>query len=195
MTPAPPVYVQNALRVYVQNVPVCTGTTHTCFNMCARGAGTHGDVLNVHTGTCGVDTRVFQRVTHHTPHTTHHTTHNNTTHNNTTHNNTRHNTPQQHDHNTSRKQRQRERQRKKTETEKEKRREKIHFQCGGAWLFFVDSSFISFSASWPVNSFFIICELIFPCTNSFHIYIYIYIYIFFFLIMQLCEESYSIIPD
>ena len=91
-------------------------------------------------------------------------------------------------------QRQRERQRKKTETEgeevtKEKktrqeqreerrvRREKIHFQCGGAWPFLVDvvlclvhpvnarflrllnrakydSSLISFSAPWQVNSFF-----------------------------------------
>ena len=50
----------------------------------------------------------------------------------------------------------------------EERREKIHFQCGGAWPFFIDgvlflvnsvcardfdSSLISFSASWPVNSF------------------------------------------
>ena len=41
------VYVQNALRVLIQNVPVCTGTTRTC--LCARGAGTHGDVLNQHT--------------------------------------------------------------------------------------------------------------------------------------------------
>ena len=39
------------LRVYVQNVPVCTGTTRTCFNTCARGAGTNGEVLNVHTET------------------------------------------------------------------------------------------------------------------------------------------------
>ena len=36
-------------RVYVQNVPVCPGTTRTCFNTCAHGAGTHGDVSNVHT--------------------------------------------------------------------------------------------------------------------------------------------------
>ena len=36
------------LRVYIQNVPVCTGTTRTCVSTCARGAGTHGDVLNVH---------------------------------------------------------------------------------------------------------------------------------------------------
>ena len=29
---------------------VCTGTTPACGNTCGRGAGTHGDVLNVHTG-------------------------------------------------------------------------------------------------------------------------------------------------
>ena len=37
-------------RVSVQNVPVCTGTTRTCIKTCARGAGTHGDILNGHTG-------------------------------------------------------------------------------------------------------------------------------------------------
>ena len=151
---------------------MCTGTTRTYFNMCARGAGTHGDVLNVHTGTCGVDTLVFQRVTHHTAHTPQHKTQHTTTH----HNNTT-TTPHE---NTDR---DRERQRKKTETEKRReerrekrreRREKIHFQCGGAWPFLVvvvlclvhpvkrdlrllkkvrlHCSFISFSASWPVNS-------------------------------------------
>ena len=31
------------------NVPVCTGTTRTCVTTCGRGAGTHGDVLNLHT--------------------------------------------------------------------------------------------------------------------------------------------------
>ena len=36
-------------RVYVQNVSVCTGNTSTCVNTCARGAGTHGGVLNLHT--------------------------------------------------------------------------------------------------------------------------------------------------
>ena len=45
------------LREYVQNVPVCTGTTRTCVSTCARGAGTHGDVLNVHTEAFWVDTR------------------------------------------------------------------------------------------------------------------------------------------
>ena len=39
------------LRVYVQNVPVCTGTTRTHVETCARGASTNVDVLNVHTVT------------------------------------------------------------------------------------------------------------------------------------------------
>ena len=45
-------------RVYVQNVPVCTGTTRTCVTTCGRGAGTHGDVLNLHTEVFETDTRV-----------------------------------------------------------------------------------------------------------------------------------------
>ena len=45
------VWIQKRLRVYIQNVPVCTGTTRTCWFTCARGAGTHRDVLNAHTGT------------------------------------------------------------------------------------------------------------------------------------------------
>ena len=32
-----------------QNVPVYADTTRTCVSTCARGAGTHGDVLNLHT--------------------------------------------------------------------------------------------------------------------------------------------------
>ena len=44
------------LHVYVRNVTVCTGTTRTCVSTCARGARTHGDVLNVHTEASGVDT-------------------------------------------------------------------------------------------------------------------------------------------
>ena len=59
----------HAHRVYIYNVTVYAGTTRTCVSTCARDAGTHGDVFNVHT----------------TP------------------------TPEQHDHNTTR------RQRKKTE--------------------------------------------------------------------------------
>ena len=39
---SPPVcaFKTPALRVYVQNVSVCTGTTRTCVSTCARGAGT-----------------------------------------------------------------------------------------------------------------------------------------------------------
>ena len=43
--------------VYVQNVSVYAGTTPACVSTCARGAVTHGDVLNVHTVTFRVDTR------------------------------------------------------------------------------------------------------------------------------------------
>ena len=43
--------------MYVQNVPVCTGTTRTHVSTCARGAGIHGEVLDVNTKTCWTDTR------------------------------------------------------------------------------------------------------------------------------------------
>ena len=43
------VWIQKRLRVCIQNVPVYAGTTRTCVSTCARGAGTHGDVLNLHT--------------------------------------------------------------------------------------------------------------------------------------------------
>ena len=33
----------------IQNVPVYAGTMRTCVSTCARGAGAHGDVLNLHT--------------------------------------------------------------------------------------------------------------------------------------------------
>ena len=47
--PVPPCVHSKHTRVYVQNVPVCTGTARTRGNTCGRGAGTHGDVLNVRT--------------------------------------------------------------------------------------------------------------------------------------------------
>ena len=64
----------------LHRVPVCTGTTGTCFNTCARGASTHGDVLNLYTG--------FFSVPHHTARTHHdhndiHTRHNNHQHKDT----------------------------------------------------------------------------------------------------------------
>ena len=39
-------HAENPRRVYTQNVSVCTGTTRACLKTCARGAGTHGAVLN-----------------------------------------------------------------------------------------------------------------------------------------------------
>ena len=47
----PPCVHSKRARVYVRNFSVCTGTTRTCVSTCARFAGTHGNVLNVHTGT------------------------------------------------------------------------------------------------------------------------------------------------
>ena len=84
-TPSPRVSTQTRPHMYVQNVAVCTGTTRTCFNTCARNAGIHGDVLNVHTEAFFLKSkRVFQRFTphHNTAHTTqttHHTTTQDTT--------------------------------------------------------------------------------------------------------------------
>ena len=91
------------LRVYVQNVSVCTRTTPTCF--------IHVGLVRVHTGTfLNVHTWVFQCVTRHhttphhtTPHrtaphrTAPHTHHTTTTHmhdHNHTHSHTRHTTTQ-----------------------------------------------------------------------------------------------------
>ena len=85
-TPSARVSTQTRPHMYVQNVPVCTGTTRTCFNTCARCAGIHGDVLNVYMGTCLSGHTVFsafhttpQHRTHHTDHTPHHDTRHNTT--------------------------------------------------------------------------------------------------------------------
>ena len=47
------VWIQKRLRVSIQNVSVCTGTKPACGTTCGRGAGTHGDVLNVHGHTGG----------------------------------------------------------------------------------------------------------------------------------------------
>ena len=70
--PSHPCVRPKNLRVQIQNVSVCTGTTPACGNTCARGAGAHGDVLNLHT-------EVFsscQAAPHTTPHTQHNTQHN-----------------------------------------------------------------------------------------------------------------------
>ena len=158
-----------------------------CCNMCAwcrytrgRFERAHGDVLSGHTGFSAC----------HTPHTTPHTHRTHTRHNIPQHTTT---TRQQHltTAETDRdRERDRKRQREKRREKRGERREKIHFQCGGAWPFFVhgvlclvkpvnarflsllnsvkyDSSLISFSAPWQVNSFFNICELMILCSYSF----------------------------
>ena len=79
-------------RVYVQNLPVCTGTTRTCVETCARGAGTHGDVLSGHTEFRSVShTNTHTHILTHTTHTQdtreasqQHTQHNTTQHITTT---------------------------------------------------------------------------------------------------------------
>ena len=70
--PPPCVHSKRPL-VYVRNVSVCTGTTRICVITCGRGAGTHGDVLNLHTEAFWTYTRrCFWTYTrrHHTHHTT-----------------------------------------------------------------------------------------------------------------------------
>ena len=59
----------------VQNVSVYAGTTRTCVSTWTRGASTHGDVLNAHTGAFWMDTRRFFTAPHHTTHTAHQTQH------------------------------------------------------------------------------------------------------------------------
>ena len=58
--------------VYIQNVPVCTGTTPTCVYTCGRVAGTHGHVLDVHTRERGKEVTPHTTPHHTTPHTTPH---------------------------------------------------------------------------------------------------------------------------
>ena len=77
------VYVQNASRVFVQNVPVRTCTTPACGNTCRRGTITHGDVLNPHTGFSRATPHQTPQPQWHTPHTHH--THTHTNHHATSH--------------------------------------------------------------------------------------------------------------
>ena len=50
----PSIWLQKRLRVYIQNVSVYAGTTRTCVETCARGAGTHGGVFEATHGEQGV---------------------------------------------------------------------------------------------------------------------------------------------
>ena len=110
-----------ALRVYVQDVPVFTGTTLTCSITCAPGAGIHGDVLHVHTEAFSKPNTGFPRFSSVPQHTNTHQTHTTTTHNTTT--TTTHHTTQ---HTTSHGDREKEwkRERSGKKTERETRQEK-----------------------------------------------------------------------
>ena len=121
--PLPPVCGFKTSPCARSNVHVCTGTTRTCFNTCARGAGIHGDVLNVHTEVFlkpNTGFFHFQRAATHT-----HTKH---TPRPQRHTHTQHNT-QHHTETERKRQRKKERQRKgedKTREEKRVEREERH---------------------------------------------------------------------
>ena len=115
---------QTRPHMYVQNVPVCTGTTRTCFNTCARC----GDVFE---WTHGPPQRFTPH--HNTAHTTQ-TTHHTTTQDTTPHGDRQRQTETETEgeegtNEKTTRQEQRE--------ERRVKREKIHFQCGGAWPFFI----------------------------------------------------------
>ena len=162
--------------------PVCTFKTSSCVPAPRAHVFQHVRVVPVYTGTFWTDTRgrvewthgIFQRATpHHTPHTPQHKTQDTTQHDAPQH--TTATRPQQHTETETCRDRDREK-RRRMRRRQDKRREKIHFQCGGARPFCVDgvlclvhpvndrvfslvhgvkydSSLISFSASWQVNSF------------------------------------------
>ena len=118
--PLPCVRLKN-LRVKIQNVPVCTGTTPACGNTCARGAGTHGDVLNLHTEVfLRAKPRHTPRHTHNTQHNTHHTTQHTPQH--TTPHGDRETQRQRQTETERDRERQRKRQRKRGKTRQERRR-------------------------------------------------------------------------
>ena len=106
-TQRPPCVDSERLRVYGHHAHMLKHACAWCWFTRGRIERTHGDVWSGHTGFSAC----------HTPHTTHHTTTQDTTY---------HNTPQQHDHNTSRKQRQTETERdtERRRRQKEKRRER-----------------------------------------------------------------------
>ena len=131
-------------RVYVQSVPVCfRHHAHMCFNMCAWCRYTRG---RFESAPGGFFLRAKPR---HTPHHTHNNTTQHTTQTHTHHTNHAHQHATTHgdrdrDRDRDRERRQdgrgetRQEKRRQKKTRQDQRREKIHFQCGGAWPFFVD---------------------------------------------------------
>ena len=149
-------------RVYIQNVScVCRHLAHML--------KTHVRVVPAYTGVFSVS---------HTTHPTHH------------------NPPQPPHHTETDTERDRDKERRGDEREEdredkttEERTEKIHFQCGGAWPFFVDVVIfwliplrtklvlakqcqVRFILDFSRLTVFIICELIFLCSYSFHFFAY-----------------------
>ena len=98
-------------RAHIQHVSVCTRTTRTCVSTCARGAGTHEDVLNRTHGPFSLSLPPFPRPNTHTD--THTDTHQTQT-------------PKQHHTETDRERERegRKRKRKKTKKEREEIRRK-----------------------------------------------------------------------
>ena len=223
------VYVQHVPVCRFKNVLVFAATTRTCVETCVRVVPvhtrrfgrTHGDVLNGHKGFVSVSHTAHQTHTHQTHTTT--TPQQKTQHNTTWHTTTHHNTLQQKNtthHTETETERDRDRRQRETEKEdrnrerrgdereedktREERREKIHFQCGGAWPFSVDgvlclvkpvnarvlsllnsvkydSSLISFSAPWQVN--------FFKCLRI--VYFYAVTVFIFLLVMQLQFQNFQ----
>ena len=187
--------------------PVCTFKTSPCVPAPRAHVVTHVRVVPGFTRTFWTDTRGLVEWTHgnfSARHTTAHTT----TQDTTQHDTPKHTTAtrqQQHTETETCRDRERERETEKEDREDkttEERREPIHFQCGGAWPFFVDgvlflvnpvcardvcllnsvkydSSLISFSASWQVNSFLISANYLFYAVTVFNYYFLNY------LLMQL----------
>ena len=115
--------------------PVYTGTTRKCWSTCARGAGTHGDVLNENTGRFESKHNVFSVPHHTTPHTHHNTRHN-------TQDTTTTNTPQQHTETETERDTEKER-RKTREDERRKTREDERRETREDESFRLSSSLVS----------------------------------------------------
>ena len=106
--------------MYVQNVSVCTGTTRV-YSVC-RTPNTHHDHQQ-----------------HHDHNDTHHTPQHTTSHGDTDRERDRERRQRERGEDERGETRQNNRRQKKTgQHEREERRQKINFQCGGAWPFLVD---------------------------------------------------------
>ena len=183
--------IPSLLRVSTQNVHVCTFKTFSCMLATGAHVGTHVRVLPAYTGTFGTYTRgrvewthgVFQRV-HHTRTHTHTTTTTTatTTHTTDTTTDTTCALPHTTQHATSHGDRETERKTERDRVRRQERREKMKEKLNLCLLNRVkhDSSLISFSASWRVNSFLISANCLIHAVAVSN----------FFRIIQLCSYSF-----